>query len=64
MLYDFFNKYVMIQLEQKLTYIDRYITENKKGFKNAIFSFLKTETIVGSPVGCCCSYISSVKTRF
>ena len=44
MLYDFFNKYVMIQLEQKLTYIDRYITENKKGFKNAIFGFLKTET--------------------
>ena len=44
MLYDFFNKYVMIQLEQKLTYIDRYITENKKGFKNAILGLLKTET--------------------
>ena len=44
MLYDFFNKYVMIELEKKLTYIDRYITENKKGLKNAIFGFLKTET--------------------
>ena len=44
MLYDFFNKYVMIQLEQKLTYIDRYITENKKGIKNAIFGIFKGET--------------------
>ena len=44
MLYDFFNKYVMIELEKKLTYIDRYITENKKGLKNAIFGFLKQET--------------------
>ena len=43
MLYDFFNKYVMIELEKKLTYIDRYITENKKGLKNAIFGFLKSE---------------------
>ena len=43
MLYDFFNKYVMIELEKKLTYIDRYITENKKGFKNVIFGFLKQE---------------------
>ena len=44
MLYDFFNKYVIIEIEKKLTYIDRYITENKKGFKNAILGFLKSET--------------------
>ena len=44
MLYDFFNKYAVKELEKKLTYIDRYITENKKGLKNAIFGFLKTET--------------------
>ena len=44
MIYDFFNKYVIKELEKKLTYIDRYITENKKGIKNAIFGFLKTET--------------------
>ena len=43
MLYDFFNKYVIIEIEKKLTYIDRYITENKKGFKNAILGFLKSE---------------------
>ena len=41
MIYDFFNKYVVKELEKKLTYIDRYITENKKGIKNTIFGFLK-----------------------
>ena len=40
----FFNKYVIKELETKLTYIIRCITENKKGIKNAIFGFLKTET--------------------
>ena len=44
MIYDFFNKYVVKELEKKLTYIDRYITENKKGIKNTIFGFLKGDT--------------------
>ena len=41
MVYDFFNKYVVKELEKKLTYIDKYITENKKGLKNTLFGFLK-----------------------
>ena len=44
MVYDFFNKYVVKELERKLTYIDRYITENKKGLKNTILGFLKGDT--------------------
>ena len=44
MIYDFFNKYVIKEIEKKLSYIDRYITENKKGIKNTIFGFLKADT--------------------
>ena len=44
MIYDFFNKYVVKELEKKLTHIDRYITENKKGLKNTIMGFLKGDT--------------------
>ena len=44
MMYDFFNKYAIKEIEKKLTYIDRYITENKKGIKNTIFGFLKGDT--------------------
>ena len=44
MIYDFFNKYAIKELEKKLSYIDRYITENKKGLKNTIFGFLKGDS--------------------
>lgn len=44
MMYDFFNNYAIKEIEKKLTYIDRYITENKKGLKNTIFGFLKGDT--------------------
>ena len=44
MIYEFFNKYAIKELEKKLTYIDRYITENKKGIKNTLFNFLKGDT--------------------
>ena len=44
MIYDFFNKYAIKEIEKKLTYIDRYITENKKGLKNTIFGFLKGDS--------------------
>ena len=44
MIYDFFNKYVIKEIEKKLINIDKYITENKKGIKNTIFGFLKGDT--------------------
>ena len=44
MIYEFFNKYAIKELEKKLAYIDRYITENKKGIKNTLLGFLKGET--------------------
>ena len=44
MIYEFFNKYAVKEIEKKLTYIDRYITENKKGLKNTLLGFLKGDT--------------------
>ena len=43
MIDDFFNKYVIKEIEKKLSGIERYIQENKKGFKNTILGFLKTD---------------------
>lgn len=39
----FFNEYSIKEMQKKLTHIDCYITENKKGLKNDIFVFLKQE---------------------
>ena len=44
MIYDFFNKYAIKEIQKKISYIDRYIQENKKGIKNTIFGFLKGDT--------------------